>query len=560
MRSDQYPPHIPPKGGLSARTIECFFVFFWLGVGMLLRVWSFGWFPPREDEALYAYWARLIHSGRDPMLERVAVDKPPFFLYTLARFFDWLGPSLQTGRLLNELLSLAALVLLWWLARRLYGSGLALLALAIFALSPFAIAFAPTLYTDPMLTAWVLLALVTASYGSGLAAGLALGMGFATKQTALLFIPLIVFALLLTSRKPLFLTLLAHLRSRAPSLPRPHAHSPIRPLAHSPSRPLTHSLLRLLTFAAGFYYIWRKIWQWDGWRILPAEIPNFWEQSWNSYGGLALASPDQWPQRALAWVDVWRWLGGWLPGTLVLLILTLIPGLIAIVHFKRRGPSAFLRSSHRWDALFLTFILAYALIHLIITFQPWDRYLLPLAPLLALLAARGLRMSWSRLGPRSPRSSLILAAAALVFATGASRAAAARIPVGGDHGAYAGIESVAQFLQQNTPIQRGVLYHRWLGWHWQWYLWGAAGGRVYWANPDMLLADILPNPEGYTRFVVFPGWRLDHKPELERALASRGFDLQPRFIVRRAADNGIQFIVFQILPANQPMRGRGALP
>ena len=41
-------------------------VVFWLGLGMVLRVWSFGWYPLREDEALYAYWARLVASGTRP--------------------------------------------------------------------------------------------------------------------------------------------------------------------------------------------------------------------------------------------------------------------------------------------------------------------------------------------------------------------------------------------------------------------------------------------------------------------------------------------------------------
>src|SRR3970040_757552 len=33
------------------------------------------------DEALYAYFARLIASGRDPLLSGVVVDKPPLSIY-----------------------------------------------------------------------------------------------------------------------------------------------------------------------------------------------------------------------------------------------------------------------------------------------------------------------------------------------------------------------------------------------------------------------------------------------------------------------------------------------
>jgi len=85
---------------------EWIWVTAWLALGMFLRIWSLGRFPLREDEALYAYWARLISSGQDTMLEWVAVDKPPFFIYALASFFEWFGPSLESGWMLNLLASL----------------------------------------------------------------------------------------------------------------------------------------------------------------------------------------------------------------------------------------------------------------------------------------------------------------------------------------------------------------------------------------------------------------------------------------------------------------------
>lgn len=174
----------------------------WLAVGAGLRGWSSGRFPLREDEALYAFWARLISSGLDPMLERVAVDKPPFFLYALAQFFTWFGPSEASGRLLSQIASFLSIFLVGALAWRMYGRRTAMVALPLAALSPFAISFAPTLYTDPTLTAWLLLALLAASLrrgrglgwrlASGLLAGLALGMAFDTKQNALLFVPLVL--------------------------------------------------------------------------------------------------------------------------------------------------------------------------------------------------------------------------------------------------------------------------------------------------------------------------------------------------------------------------------
>ncbi len=509
----------------------------WLLAGLLLRVWQFGWHPLREDEALYGYWARLIASGRDPMLERVAVDKPPFFLYALARWFQWFGVSDASGRSLNVVISFLTMIVLWRLARRIYGPRTGLWTLAFFALSPFAISFAPTMYTDPMLTLWVALALWAASWRLGLLAGLALGMGFATKQNALLFIPLLLPALWL-GRWPRFL----RRRLRAPILA---------------------ALLPLLAFALGFAYMAYKIWQWDQWRILPAEIPDFWTQAWRSYGGLTWVSPLAWPARLAAWWEVGRWWGGGAPGTMVWIGLSLVAVWAALREVSGHRYSAFgfrhsvedkrttdngARSASLWTWLFAGFMLFYLALHLAMSFQTWDRYLLPLAPLAAMLSARGAVRLWERSrGWGKVWRWGMAAALTLTVSLGAVRAAAARIPVGGDHGAYAGLIAVARFLEENVPAYHGVIYQRWLGWQWNWYLWDRED-RVYWADEAMLVADLAADPHGYARFVVFPAWHLDEKPALEEALARLGLHLEERLRVRDGASGELRFIVYEIEP------------
>lgn len=486
----------------------------WLLVGMAARLIYWQRFALREDEALYAYWARLISSGQDPMLERVAVDKPPFFIYSLAHVFDWFGPSLAAGRALNELCSFVTLLLLWLLARRLYGKRTAAWALAIFALSPFAISFAPTLYTDPMLVAWLVLALLLAAYGRGLSAGLALGMGFASKQTALLFIPLVMGLLLL-----------------APIPTWPHRLTRTR---------LRAALWRLLMAAVGFAYVWYKVWQWDGWRILPAEIPSFWEQAWHSYGGLALLPPGQWPARLAAWAGVWQWLGGWWPGTLVLLALL---GYLALA--LRQRPRGW-----QVDLLVLAYVAAFLLLHVLVSFQPWDRYLLGIAPLLALLAGRAWTLLGKQAAGRGRLRQFAAIGALLLLLGGGGRAAMRRIPVGGDHGAYDGITTVASYLHEHVPDEGGVLYQRWLGWHWNWYLWDGPKGRVYWADPAMLVNDIRPHPRGYIRYIVFPAWHADERRAVEQALATINQRLTPRLFVSVPGETSPRFSVYQIIPRN----------
>ena len=539
---------------------------FWLVIGLALRIWQFGWYPLRPDEALYSTWARLISSGQDVMLERVAVDKPPFFIYLLARWFDWFGPSDASGRSLNALISFLTMILVWLLARRLFGARGGRWALAMFALSPFAISFAPTVYTDPLLTWWLVLALLLASWRLGLLAGLALGMGFATKQNALLFIPLILLSLPLGRYPTVFDRRI-----------RKHLN-------------VVYWLLPFLTAGLGFGFIWHKVWQWDGWRILPAEIPDFWTQSWHSYGGLGLVAPVDWPARLGQWRQVWRWWGGGVAGTVVIAGLSLIAvgavwrevrdavnsqqesvgnqqsgGVRSAAPLsslprpsspssKRQAETASLATDDRmvnsgyWLLLFAAFSIGYLALHFFLSFQPWDRYLLPLTPLSAILSGYGALWLWERL--REWGVFWRWGAAALLsipLILGAGQAATAQIPVGGDHGAYSGLLTVADYLQENTPGYHGVLYQRWLGWQWDWYLWDGPP-REYWADPDMLIDDLADDRYGYTRFVVFPGWELQEKPALDAALAATGLHLQERLRITDEKTGETKFVVYEIEP------------
>jgi len=524
---------------------------FWLLIGLWLRLWQFGWHPLREDEALYGYWARLITSGRDVMLERVAVDKPPFFIYALARWFEWFGPSDAAGRSFNVLISFVTMILVWLLARRLFGPRVGRWSLAFYALSPFAISFAPTMYTDPLLTLWIVLALMAASWRMGLLAGLGLGMAFATKQNALLFIPLILLALPLGEFPSVF--------SKQYSVFSRKAGNTGRRILE-----IGYWGLPLVMAALGFAYLWRKVWQWDSWRILPAEIPDFWTQSWHSYGGLSLIPPADIFERLTQWWEVWRWWGGGAAGTVVIAGLSVAAVVASIRRIRNRAHAISPTSSEKapsstqvasrnadyWILLFAAFAIGYLALHFFLSFQAWDRYLLPLTPLSAMLSAYGALWLWEQ--ARGWRRLWQWSAAGLIavaLALGAGRAAVARIPIGGDHGAYDGLLAVASYLRQQTPDHHGVVYQRWLGWQWDWYLWDGPP-REYWASPKMLSADIAQNRYGYTRFVVFPGWQLKEKPPLDAALADLGLHLEERLRVIDPRSGDVRFIVYQIEPVS----------
>ena len=121
------------------------------------------------DEALFASWARLIAVWRDPLLQTVAVDKPPLLFYAQALFYPLLGtPAEWPARLPNLIAGILTVPLTARLAHSLYRDGLVtLFATAVVSLSPLAIQFSATAFTDPLLTFWLLLAFVMVVHNRG---------------------------------------------------------------------------------------------------------------------------------------------------------------------------------------------------------------------------------------------------------------------------------------------------------------------------------------------------------------------------------------------------------
>ena len=173
----------------------------WLGLALRAPlVWSPA--PLDVDEALYATYARQISHENDGWLATVAVDKPPLAFYlTAASFKLFDNPSDWAARLPDLCASILSMAVLARLARGLYRScRVALLALLCLALCPFDIAFAGTVFLDPLTTLWILLACLWIAKGRWGWSGLALGLAFATKPSALFALPLVVALGLITPR------------------------------------------------------------------------------------------------------------------------------------------------------------------------------------------------------------------------------------------------------------------------------------------------------------------------------------------------------------------------
>ncbi len=322
-------------------------------VALALRLAPWGDNRFLEDEALYATWGLQIASGADPMLDNEPVDKPPVHPYTLALSFLLFGspmtPELDrnesAARLPSLFASIASVALVYAVGRQLYGDGrVGLLAALLLALSPFDILFASTAFTDPLLVALALGALLAAAKGQLGIAGLVTGLAAATKQQGLLFLPLVVAVGLVGSGQ------------------------------------VRQSAASWLRFIAALAAVAGAAFWWDAARV---QRPGFWTQGLVSYGSLTLAKPEVWSERARDWLrlasDFWV-----SPSFNGLLLAALAAWAVVSL---RRGKGLRPRSL-ALDLVLLAFAICFLLLHWLATFQVWDRYLLGLVPIVALLGAR----------------------------------------------------------------------------------------------------------------------------------------------------------------------------
>ncbi len=444
-------------------------------------------FELREDEALYSYWALNLWNG-DPWALAIWPDKPPLFLWTLGATYRVLGATPDAGRLLNILADTVTLVLVTVGGRQIWGPRAGWLAGVAYALNPFAIAFASTLYTDTFLVMWGTAGIVWALRGRPLATGFCLAAAAMTKQQGLLYLPLGV-ALLWAQGV---------------------------------------GLSGMLRLALGASLVALPILGWDSRRW--AVAPSPWDLAVQNYGGLALAPLASWPGRLVEWLPWlgyltgWSWPGlalAWLLGMALAWRRSVAPGGLrprrvgSPVDPGIRGRTqAGLRSPLIWLGMWGGGFLAF---HVVTTVQIWDRYLLPLAPWVALAwgglfrdmpvhapALRG-RSKWAGI-------SLVVGLSLLLWLPAAGAAARGRIPVGGDHGDYAGLSQVLAWLRAEMP-RNAVLYHRVLGNHYRFAFFDPQAAHrertwveLRWYPHAVYLADNAAKEPCRPRFMVEVEW------------------------------------------------------
>jgi 4-amino-4-deoxy-L-arabinose transferase-like glycosyltransferase len=451
------------------------------------------------DEALYASWARLIHAGHDPLLQMVLVDKPPLLFYLQAAFFPLFGPLEWAARLPNFIASLALVPLTGRLAYQLYGKEAAAWGAAVVAAcSPFLVQFSPTAFTDPLMVTLAVAALVLLLNGRPAWSGLFWGLSLAAKHQALFFLPLLLYLW--------------------------------RPTTNDERPTFSSFVVGRWSFLSGaavplaLLLIWE--WMQGGANTFTAALLNF--------GGLRLAwSWELWP-RLTAWAKMLPLLisAPWAVAALVFLLVSRQSSVLLPSSFFLR-PSSFVPRPSSFVPLpssLVLFSLAYLLFHWLTAVPVWDRFLLPLAPLTAVLVGS----LWTRISringsnksvnPANPCSNSRFAILLfLVLLPGAIMAADGRYPLGGTRDADQGAAQISQFLA-NEPYGT-VLYDHWYGWQWRYHLFDSRVYVSWFAHPQGLADDLTAFfDDDHARYLVVTAG--NGRLPVERAIYDNGFMLE----------------------------------
>jgi hypothetical protein len=484
-----------------------------VAVAALLRVSLIGTNRFHGDEALYSHWGLLIASGQDLFLRKgVIVDKPPVFLYTLALFFRLFGPTEIAARLPNVISSLVSIAIVYHIALTLSNRRVALLSTVFMALSPFDVQFAPTAFTDPLMVCLALASLLLALKRRHLWAGLTMGLAVMTKPTALLFVPLLLFFIAVPFG--------SGWRGK-------------------------HLGLALLRVGLGFLAVCLAVVCWDV--VIRVNCVNFLTASASRYGGLHVVAPDRVVPRLQGWLRQLHYLTGSRILDTVLLLGT--PVLLAWGLWRRARSSAWLM-----DWAWTAFLLYFVAIHTALSFSVWDRYMLGLVPAAAILLARVVLLPLDLLSDRAGRSErttvvyLILLGVFLFVVLAAPTQVAARygFPIGGDHGAFQGIDDVADYFRANAP-PGSIVFHKWLAWHYSFYMFDLPLEYYWYPDHDFVLDSAEKTPD-LNKYVVFPSWTSED--ELREVLNGGGWGLTELYRTYRP-DGTMSFTIYQIQPLDR---------
>jgi 4-amino-4-deoxy-L-arabinose transferase-like glycosyltransferase len=451
------------------------------------------------DEALFATWARLIAVWRDPLLLNQVVDKPPLLFYLQALFYPLFGPVEWAARMPNFIASLLLVPLTGALAWKLYRDELsAILAAAFITFSPLTIQFSATAFTDPIMIALLVAALFSAAsvrhfrlsdpaslpiHRQIMAfwSGLWFGLAATAKYQAWLFLPLII---------------------ALGALGRWRRAEWVRWLS---------GVLPVLALL----FVW-ELARGEGFTLFETQLASF--------GGIRIAwSWELWPRLA-AWGEI---LGYAVNSPILGFVLLLaVPPFLALLIYDQDRETAI-------DQILVVFMAGYILLHWFIAVPVWDRYLLPLMPIIGLILGRFVwrlyAFAQTILPPlvteRFVTPRLLWLAPILLVALQASAvldARAGRLPIGGSREADDGVGQIAESLV-GAPYGT-VLYDHWYSWQWRYHLFDQTVHLSWFPNPEALAADLAVfGHQKAPRYIALP--QSVAAIPVRRAVENAGFDL-----------------------------------
>jgi 4-amino-4-deoxy-L-arabinose transferase-like glycosyltransferase len=135
----------------------------WLLVVVIALSIHLGGFPLLDpDEGRNAEVGREMAATNDYVMPRLDglpyLDKPIVYFAAEAAAMEVLGPTEVAARLPAFLFTIAGAAFLWWFARRVWGSGEAIIAAIVFLSTPLAIAFSRTVIFDSALALFITMA------------------------------------------------------------------------------------------------------------------------------------------------------------------------------------------------------------------------------------------------------------------------------------------------------------------------------------------------------------------------------------------------------------------
>lgn len=471
----------------------------------LLRLYALGQevrFHP--DEAFFATFARNAAVHGDWLLPG-QLDKTPFSIYAAAVSMhftaayvtdqDIIEVGLRAGEFAARLPNVFASILLIPLVGALVPARVRPLALLLAALSPYLIAFSATVFTDNLMLLFMVASLVAVQRGHPGWSGVLLALSITAKQQGVLYLPLLV----------------------------------------------------ALAYQRGDLS-WRWLWRFMRPLLAGGGLLLLWDAARPETSVFLLASVNNTPERFLVTAEavlprlrLWLSYAGWMLGYGWLTALLVALAVAGWYRSKITGDGAQTDAKRRFDnpipVVLCVYVLGYGLLHWLVAFNTYDRYLLPVVPLVIVLVAWGL-------GSLTRHKALILLPVLFIvvamFPT-AYQTSRAGIPIGRD-GFPRQNDMIPLATYLNSKPLGAIIYDRWLGWELGYYL-GAWTDkrRTYYPTPEAIAADAPRNPDPAPRYFVAP-YDAPVQPWLS-AMHGAGFHVLPDC----ATDD---YVIYTFIPAS----------